>query len=179
MDNIKGVITGTVITILIGGTAYTVSQSDVIKNFADDTGLTQEQAEQYINEIPEEELANWDEIGYALIEDGQALLSIANEMDCINYEYEWESVTLSCSEGKEQLNKLARDTTLLGQAYIKLSSDSASKDDIAETISLIDQLNSDYEFDVVKITVDWETIDEIRKTNSYNKALLKATLEIN
>ncbi len=162
---------------LIGGTIYTVSQSDIIQNFSEDTGLTQEQAEQYINAIPEDELAPWDEMGSDFINQGRDLLSIVNEIDCVNYEYEWESVVLSCPKAKTQLDKLARDSNALGQAYTKLGSDSASKEDIAETIRLIDQLNSDYQLGVVSILIDWSTVDETKKTNSYNKAVLKAALE--
>lgn len=170
-------ITKIVITILIGGVAYTVSQGDIIQNFAEDTGLTQKQAEQYINEIPEEELASWEQIGSELINESQVILDLAYEIDCVDYEYEWESAALSCFEGKTQLNKLARDNSSLGRAYIKLSLDSASEDDIAKTIKLIDQLNSDYQFEIVSVLLDWSTIDEIKKTNSYNKAVLKAALE--
>jgi len=173
----RGLITGTVVTILIGGTVFTVSQTDIIQNFAEDTGLTQEQAEQYINAIPENELATFDQVGSDFIVEGQEILNIANEIDCVNYEYEWESTTLSCFEGKTQLDKLARDTNSLGQAYIKLGSDSASEDDISATIRLIDQLNSDYQFEIVSFILDWSTIDETKKANSYNKALLKSALE--
>ena len=177
MDNIKSIATGTIITILIGGTAYTISQEDVIQNFSDDTGLTQEQAELYINEIPEEELVSFDRVGSDLINEGQELLTVANDTDCINYEYEWEVAILSCPEGKTQIDKLARDTISLGQAYIKLSLDSASKDDISKTIILIDQLNLDYQLEIVSQLWDWSTIDEVKKTHSYNKAILKAALE--
>ena len=105
MGNIKNIATGAIITLLIGGTAYTINQSDVIKNFSDDTGLTQEQAEQYINEIPEEELVSWGEIGSGYMSEGEELLDVAYEIDCANYEYEWESATLSCPEGKAQIEK--------------------------------------------------------------------------
>lgn len=173
------IVTGTIVTLLVGGTVFSVSQSDIIQNFADDTGLTQEQAEQYINEIPEEELASWDEIGLTHINEGKDFLSVVDETDCVNYEYEWESATLSCLEGKTQLNKLSRDNSSLGQAYVKLGSDSASEDDMLKTIRLIDQLNSDYQFEIIRVTFDWLTIDEWKKTNSYNKALLQAVLESN
>ena len=173
----KDIIIKTVVTILIGGVAYTISQSDIVQNFAEDTGLTQEQAEQYINEIPEETLVSWDEIGSEQINIGQEILDAAYEIDCVDYKYEWELATLSCFEGKTQLNKLAEDSILLGQAYVKLGSDSASEDDITETIRLIDQLNSDYQFEIVSATLDWSIIDEVKKTNSYNKAVLKAALE--
>lgn len=173
----KRAVIGTILTLIIGGTAYTVSQTDVINNFADDTGLTQEQAEQYINAIPEEDLASWDQIGSDLVTEGQGLFNLVNEIDCVNYEYEWESATLSCLEGKTQVNKVARDTSALGQAYIKLGSDSATKDDMSATIKLIDQLNSDYQLEIIGSVLSFSTIDDVKKTNSYNKALLKAALE--
>jgi len=173
----KDLIKGGIITLLIGGSAYTISQSDVIKNFADDTGLTQEQAEEYVNNISEDELFSFDKIGADLIDEGKEIDSLTPEIDCVNYEYEWESARLSCQEGKAQLGILARDYISLGEAYIKLSSDSASEADMSETIRLIDRLNSDFQLEMVSAILDLATIDEIRKTNSYNKAILKAALE--
>ncbi|MEX2054019.1 MAG: hypothetical protein WD883_00525 [Candidatus Colwellbacteria bacterium] len=175
--SIKDLATGTVITLLIGGTAYTVSQTDVIRNFADDTGLTQEQAEQYVNKISEEELVGFDEAGLEFTNSGQGGLSAASEIDCVNYEYEWESVALSCYQGKTQLEKIGRDEIALGQAYKNLSLDSASVDDISKTISLIDQVNSNYELQIVRLFLDGSTIDEMKKANSYNKAVLQAALD--
>ena len=162
---------------LIGGGAYTVSHSDVVKHFAADTGLTQEQAEQYVNEINEDELVSFDQMGSDFITDGQKLLNSSSEVDCANYVYEWEATVMSCLEGKAQLAKLAQDSTALGQAYTKLASDSASRDDISNTIRLIDQLNVDFQLEIVNVALDWATVDEARKTNSYNKAILKAALE--
>jgi hypothetical protein len=175
--DIKKLITGTVITLVIGGTAYTVNQADVIKNFASDTGITQEQAEQYINSIDENELASFDEVGSLLIDEGKNFINGASEIDCVEYEYSWESTSLSCYQGKTQLEKIGGDALLLGQAYKKLNSDSASKDDISKTIELIDRLNSDYQSKIISSLVDWSDIDDARKTNSYNKALLQAALE--
>jgi len=177
MDNIKNIVIGTIVTIIIGGTAYSVNQADIVKNFADDTGLTKEQAEQYIKEIPEEELVAWGELGSYTINNGQELLKMAKEIDCINYEYEWELLTSSCAEGKSQITKLARDWISLGQSYIKLNSDSASESDIRETIQLIDQVNSDFQFEIISGALDQPTIDEERRANSYNKATLKAVLD--
>lgn len=175
----KKIIIGTIVTIVIGGTAYTVSQSDIIKNFADDTGLTQEQAENYVKNISEEELASWDEIGSLAIEEGQEMIKIANEIDCVNYEYEWESFTMSCSEAKTQINKFGKVEVSLGQSYVKLSLDSASMDDVKETIRLIDEMNSCLQFEIVRVVLNQSAIDEIKNNNSYNKAILKTVLESN
>jgi len=177
MDNIKNIVIGTIVTIIIGGTAYNVNQADIIKNFADDTGLTNEQAEQYINEIPKEELVSWGELGSYTISNGQELIKMAKEIDCINYEYEWESLTSPCTEGKAQITRLGKDSILLGQSYAKLDSDSASESDIKKTIQLIDQINSDFELKIISSVLDQATIIEEKKTNSYNKATLKAVLD--
>jgi len=123
------------------------------------------------------EFLEWDKIGADLIDEGKEIDSLTPEIDCVNYEYEWESARLSCQEGKAQLGILARDYISLGEAYIKLSSDSASEADMSETIRLIDRLNSDFQLEMVSAILDLATIDEIRKTNSYNKAILKAALE--
>lgn len=178
MDSIKNIVTGAIVTLFIGGTAYTVNQSDIIKNFSDDTGFTQEQAEQYIAEIPEEDLVSWEAIGSDFISISQDFSESIHEVDCVNYEYEWESSTLSCSDGKKQLEQFAWKANSLGKAYIKLSSDSASTEDIQETIRLTDQLNYDLEESlIIYFLLDQETIDEFMTTNLYNKALLKSALE--
>lgn len=177
MDSIKNIATGAVITLIVGGAAYSFSQEDVIKNFADDTGLTQEQAELYINEIEEDELDTFGVSGSDFVDEGRELSTIANDIDCLNYDYDYESATLSCIEGKSQLNRLARNTSSLGYAYKKLDSDSASKDDMAEAIRLIDQLNADCKLEISRFLWDWTIIDEWTKTNSYNRAILKAALE--
>ncbi len=170
-------IGGAILTIIIGGTAYTISQADVVKHFADDTGLTQEQAEQYISGITDDDLVTFNELGADFINDGQEILKYSAGIDCVNYEYEWESNTLSCYQGKSQFKKMGNDEISLGQAYKKLGSDSASKDDISETINLIDKVNSNLELSIVDNVLDRSTIDETKKSNSYNKAILKAALE--
>lgn len=177
MDNIKGVITGTVITVLIGGTAYTFSQEDVVQNFADETGMTQEQAEQYINDIPEEDLATFTEIGSALVEDSQLLLSMASDINCLLFEYEWQSLTLSCLEGKTQLAKLANNSKSLGDAFILLDTESASEEDVTGTIELIDQVTADLRSEMSNNLWDASLLEEEIQTHAYNKAILKAILE--
>lgn len=179
MDSIKNIIGGGIITIFVGGAAFSFSQQDVVDNFASDTGMTQEQAEQYVNAIPEEELATWTEIGTDYVTESGKTLVMANEIDCVNYEYEWESPTLTCSQGKAQLQKIANTEKSLGQSYIKLDSDTAVAEDMRTTISFLDMLDSDYEHEISTTVFDTKVLDEIKTTNSYNKSLLKAALESN
>ena len=176
MSNIKSTVTKAIVTIIIGGSIYNVSQSDIIKNFSANTGLTQEQAENYINEIPEEQLASWTEIGWETISIGQEIRDLENEMDCVNYEYEWESVTLSCPEAKKQVIQFASNNILLGQAYLKLDLESASESDIREVIRLINQTNNDLQLEIFSF-IDSSIINEQKMTNSYNKAILQSVLE--
>lgn len=177
MDNIKSIVVGGIITLIVGGGSYTFSQVDFAKNFAGDTGLTQEQAEEYINSVSEEELVSWSEVGSSYIEEGEMLIDSVKEIDCLNYEYEWESAALSCEKGKIQLEKVGKDSKLLGQMYIRLDSDSATEKDMSEVIRLIDQYNSDYNFEIIGWMMDSSEIEEEKKTNLYNKALLKTALE--
>lgn len=177
--SVKELAVGAVATVIIGGTAYTVNQADVVDNFAEDTGLTQEEAEQYVGQVDEDELVSFEEVGSELLNDGQEMVATADQIDCANYEYEWESATLSCEEGKTQIHEIGSREISLGRAYKKLDTDSASKDDISSTIRLIDELNSSYDFEITEIILDQSALDEIKKTNSYNKAYLKAALDDN
>lgn len=174
---VKEAIFGTILTVVIGGAAYTVNKEDVVDNFADDTGLSQQQAEEYVDSVGEEDLVPYSELGAGYVKDGNDVLSSADEIDCANYDYEWVSPTLSCEEGKDQLEEFGRDEIALGNAYIKLGSDSADRADITKTISILNEVNSDYGFEVVGNILDSNMITENKKSNSYNKATLEAALE--
>lgn len=170
-------IIGTVITLVIGGTVYTFSQADVVKNFSKDTGLTQQEAEQYVSEIKDEDLVPFGEIGSDFISEGQDMVEAANDIDCVNYEYEWESYTLNCEEGKSQLRRFGNSEMALGRAYRALESEEAGENEISSVIRNIDRLNSELSLGIVTRMLDSPTIDEIKRTNSYNKALLQAALD--
>jgi hypothetical protein len=174
--SIKEIIVGTVVTLVIGGTAYTVNQSDVINNFASDTGLSQQQAEEYVKGVSEDDLVPYDELGTSYITEGEEILTGVSQIDCVNYEYEWESPTLTCDQGKAQLSKLANDEISLGRSYIKLAAEDASRTDISTTVGLIGDVNTDLDLEVVTKVLDSATVDEAKKTNSYNKATLSAAL---
>lgn len=177
MDNLKSWITGGIITLVIGGTTYSFSQRDVANNMTDDTGMTQQEAEQYVDSIKEEDMISFGELGSNFVTDGQDLLSKAEEIDCENYEYDWESITLSCTQGKNQLFEMGRDTKAVGLAYQKLSLDSATNSDISNTIVTIEDLNQDLMLPVANILYNQADIEEIKNTNSFNKALLETSLQ--
>ena len=170
-------IVGIVISLVIGGTVYTFSQTDLIENFSKDTGLTQQEAEQYVGEISEEDLDSFSNIGSDFIAEGQEILITAEEIDCINYKYEWESSNLTCSEGKTQLLKIGNSEIALGKAYIELDAEDAGVVEMNAVISFIDRLNKDYDLEIIAVLLDPENIDDMKKTNSYNKALIQSALE--
>jgi hypothetical protein len=171
-----GIITG-IITLVIGGTVYSVSQADIAKNLSKDTGMSQQQAEQYVNNIKEDDLVPYDKIGASFISEGQEILSGASKIDCVDYTYEWVTNLLSCEKGKAQLKTLGNSEIALGNAYTILASESASTTDISSVIKLIDKLNMDLNSEIVSKLLDYPTIDELRKTNSYNRAVLQAALD--
>jgi hypothetical protein len=173
----KGGIIGGIITLVIGGTLFSVSKADIAKNFSKDTGLSQTEAEQYVENVSKDDLVAYDVVGSNFISDGQDILSAAADIDCVNYSYEWEADSLSCEEGKSQLATIGDSEIALGKAYTILASKSASTTDISLAIGLIDKLNTDLKSEIVSQVLDYPKIDEIRKTNSYNKALLQAALD--
>ena len=180
-DNMKGKggIIGGIITLVIGGTVFTASRADIAKNFQKDTGLSQQEAEQYVSNVTEDDLVPYDKLGSDTISDGQGIKNAATQIDCFNYSYEWETATLTCEEAKSQLNRIGNSEIALGNAYVTLSSDSANEDDMSTVIRLIDKLNIDLRLEIVTLMLDPPTITELKNTNSYNKALLQAALDSN
>ena len=177
MDNIKNIVTGGIITLIIGGTAYNFSQEDVINNLADDTGMTQEEATQYVNDIPEEDFVTWDEMGNNFAKDSAETRGLISEIDCDNYDYEWESATLTCVQAKNELEAMFQTESALGLAYKKLDTEAATPDDIRQVMTYLDQLSAHYDQEVSIAFLDTVYIEEMTKTNAYNKSVLKAALE--
>lgn len=177
MEDINKWIVGTIITVVIGGTAYTFTQEDVINNFVEDTGVSQEQAQEYVNNIKDSDLVPYQKIGTDIVNDGQLTVDNADEIDCVNYEYDWETTLLSCYDGKEQMRRVGEDDIALGNSYIKLDSETATVSDIQETILMIDRVNNNYDLPILQALMTPSDIDETKKTNSYNKATLKAALD--
>ena len=170
-------IAGAVLTLVIGGTAYTINQADVVKHFAADTGLSQEQAEQYVSSVKDDDLVSYTELGDDYIDEGNDVLRIAHDINCSQYQYDWESPSLTCYIGKNQITKMGNDEIALGKAYKILDGDSAGTTEIQNTINLIDAYNKDFDLAVAKAVFSYSEIDEIKKNNSFNKALLKSALE--
>ncbi len=177
MDDLKKFLVGGVITLVLGGTAYTFTQQDVINNFAEDTGVSQEEATEYVNNITDSDLVPYQEIGTGLVNDGQLTVDAAEEIDCINYEYDWETTSLSCYDGKEQMRRVGEDDIALGNSYIKLDSETSTTGDIQETIAIIDKVNTNYNLPIIQAIMTPSEIDEHKKTHSYNKSLLKSALD--
>lgn len=171
-----GIITG-IITLVIGGTVFSISKTDIAKNFSKDTGISQQEAEQYVEKVTEDDLVPYDKLGSDFVSDGQDILNSASDIDCVNYSYEWETDSLSCEKGKSQVKSLGNSEIALGKAYTTLASESASTEDISSVIRLIDRLNVDLKSEIVIQILGYPTIDELRKTNSYNRAVLQTALD--
>ncbi len=166
-----------ILTVVIGGTAYAVSQKDIVKNFSDETGMTQQEAQQYVENIPEEDLTSFDELGASYVLEGQGILDSAGGLDCINYQYEWETDTLSCDEGVAQLIEFGQSSVDLGEVYKVLGSESASRADIIDAIRLIDRNNLSVDSEIMIYVLGESGVDEYIKSNLYNKSILKTALE--
>ena len=166
-----------IITLIIGGTVYSVSQADIVSKFSAETGMSQKEAEQYVESISDEDLVSFDVLAEDFISEGEDILDLAFDLDCVNYYYDWESDTLSCEEGKSQLREFAEGEIALGEAYKVINSESASDADIYAVIRQIDRVNKNYNLEIIISLLDYSERDESIKTNLYNKALLQAALE--
>ncbi|NLB71349.1 MAG: hypothetical protein GX797_05010 [Chloroflexi bacterium] len=170
-------VVGGIITLVIGGTAYAITETDVVKNFSKETGMTQQEAQQYVENISEDELVSFEELGVDYITYGQEDLEVAAGIDCETYIYDWQTVTMSCEEGLAQLIEYGESKVALGKAYKELTNDSASDEDIREAIRLIDRFNQSFNSELIKGLFGEAEADEIIKTNLYNKALLQTALD--
>jgi len=113
--------------------------------------------------------------GYVL--EGQDILDAAAELDCVNYQYGWQTDTLSCDEGYAQLMEFGQSSVELGEVYKVLGSESATTLDIVEAIRLIDKNNLSVDSEIMVMLLGESGVDEYIKSNLYNKAILKTALE--
>ena len=171
-------IVGGVITVIIGGTTYAVHQSDVTKNFANQTGMTQQQAQQYVSSVKG---VSWTKVGQSFIDDGNSAINDASQLDCENYTYQWETPTLSCNDGKSQFQSVGNDEITLGNCYKALDTDlgNSTKPKVGECITDINTVTNDYTYPVVTSVLDSTTITDANNTNAYNKSVLEAVLSAN
>lgn len=175
---IKQLIGGAVV-LVIGGSTYAVSQQDVADNLSKNTGMSQEAAQQYVNNISSNDLQSFTKIGQDLVDDGNSINGLLAGIDCVNYEYEWVSPSLSCADGKNQMQILGRNESALGNCYIALDSDLGSSASIKmnECISDIDLVNNDYDMSIVPAFLEAKDITDAKNSNSYNKSILQAALK--
>lgn len=174
----KKAIIGGIITLIVGGTGYTISQSDVVSNFAKNTGMSQQQAQQYVNNS-QNNLESFTKAGQDFVSDGNSILSTT--IDCQNYTYQWESSSLSCEEGKNELQTIGNDEVNLGNCYNTLGTDlgSAGKSRISECINDIDAVDSSYDLPIAVSVVGSSQISDFKNSNLYNKSVLQAALNSN
>ena len=172
----KSLIKGAIV-LVIGGVAYSFSQADVARNMSKDTGMTEKQATQFIESIPENELASWTEVGEDYVLFGKELKQIANESNCNEWQFDWESPTLSCEKGLSQIATWGENQIALGNSYIKLDSSNDTDKDMIQTINLIGQFNANLALEIIVNVVDELTLSDWYITNSYNKALLQSAFD--
>ncbi len=96
---------------------------------------------------------------------------------CIKFEYTWETESVTCEDSKSELIALGWSEVRLGNAYKVLATSSATSQDIAAVITYIDTVNKGLNTEVVRSTIDEQTLSELKQTNSFNKALLQSALD--
>lgn len=173
----KGIV-GTVITLVIGGTGYTASQTDIVNNFAKNTGMSQQEAKQYV-EDSQKDLVSFSKIGQDLTADGNGILAKTLSIDCANYTYTWETSSLSCAEGLSELQTIGNNEVTMGNCYSALGTDlgSSAKSKISECINDIDTLDSSYKLPIATSLLSSSQITDSIRADQYNKSLFQAALQ--
>jgi len=173
----KGIIGG-IVSVVIGGTSYAISKTDIVTNFSRESGMSQQDAQKYVENV-QGNLSTFSDIGNSLIDDGNSGLSSAKQIDCENYAYDWETPTLNCTQGVIQFTTIGNDEVTLGNCYKALGTDlgSAAKSKISECIQDIDAVNQAESLPIASALLDNATITDERNTNIYNKSVLQAALK--
>ena len=154
-----------------------VSQKEVIKNFSEETGMTQEESQLFIEDIPEDELVSFYELSTNYNAMGEKVFKIATELDCNKYIYEWETKTLSCIEGKAQLIIFGGLNFELAKVYKLIGAGFALTKDYEEAFELIDKLNESLRTEAIVVLFGENNIEVMIKSNQYNKVILQIELE--
>ena len=173
----KNLIISGISILIIGGSSFAISQADVADNFANETGMTQQEAHTYVTDS-QDELASFDSIGNELVAGGTKSVNSASEIDCSKYHYQWESESLGCYSGAAQLRTIGNSEIQLGNCYIKLSANLSgdAKSIMTECMADIDSLNASYDLPIVSVMFDTTGMTEIKNSNLYNKSVLKTAL---
>lgn len=174
-------VVGGIVTLVIGGTTYAVSQTSVTQNFSKNAGVSQQQAQQYVNNLKQSDLESFSKVGDDLINDGNSVQTTLTTIDCDNYTYQWETPTLTCLSGKSQLQSIGNDEVMLGNCYKALDTNlgDTAKLKINECISDIDTVNGDYQLPIAAANIDSKTLTDTTNANNYNKSVLQAALQSN
>lgn len=175
----KRVIAGVVLTAIIGGSTYSINQSDVVNHLAENSGLTQQQAQKYVNGL-KDHLVTFHDVGEQLVSDGMGISGKALAIDCVNYTYPWASPSLSCEEGKREIDELGSAEMEVGSCYSALSRDlnNLVRQKIGECIRAIDRLELSIDTPMISKLLGETKIASAHKMNQYNKAILQsATLQ--
>ena len=173
----KRAIVGVVITAVIGGTTYTISQSDEVKNFSKNSGLSQENAQKYV-ETNKNSLASFEKVGGDLVAESANVSGKALAIDCVNYRYTWETASLGCDEGKSEIQDFASTELNLGQCYLDLGTDlgSIANQRIKECIRGIERYDAGLELPIVRKFLSAQELLDAHRTNQYNKAVLQSAI---
>lgn len=169
------------IAVVIGGSTFVIHKSDVVNNFSKNSGLTQQQAQDYVNNIKPSDLISFSKVGQSFISDGNTILSQSSGIDCFNYTYPaWESSTLSCSDGKSQFQEIGNSEITMGNCLQALDANlgGSAKAKINECITDIDTTNRDYDLPVATALLDSKTLADEKNINAYNKSVLEAALQV-
>lgn len=174
----KKIVSGIVSVLVIGGVGYAISQSKLVDNFSKETGMSQQEAEEYVKNVKEEDLLGAKELGESYIRHSQETQKTNDEIDCATSTIDFaEDFGTDCVTVKAELTKLRRAEEKIGQAYIKLADDKADRTDTQNVINALDEYVAIIKKPIFSNIFTEESIDDLIKTTAYNKSLLVTALQ--
>lgn len=178
--NAKKLIAAVLALLIVGGFAYTASQTDFFYSEPSTEGQSSpDQSEQNIEVQNPQHLGIYSELGSSYTKDAEEILAIADDTDCEKYSYEWESSTLTCEQGVSQLKNFGEIEVAIGKTLQMIAEEKATRTDISSAIAKIDELNQSYSDEIISYFLDEKVITENRRSNTNNKTALQALLDRN
>ena len=174
----KDILIGGLAVLVIGGAGFVFVQPDVTYTFAEETGMAEVEAHEYVKGA-QVGLKPSSAIGSTLIENGKAIIRTASRIDCVNYVYVWEKQVGGCAEGKHQLETIGTSAMTLGYCYQALGADlgESAKYKMSECIADADRLDASYDLPIANELLG-TSVQDAKNANLYNKSALRTALGI-
>jgi hypothetical protein len=182
MDTIKNIAIGGMVTLTLGGVAYSFSHEDFVNNFAEESGLSQEQAEVYISDSEGRDGVSFGELADDLTRAAAPLQEALSKLDCESFsaadiKIVQETYGTSCEVLKMQGEQFTEATVRLSQSYRTLDGEVFTIENMVHAINSIDNYVETLDSQFIMLSMGTTSIAKMKLTGAYNKSVIKTAVE--